>query len=179
MKVPILIYSNEIPRKYKKSIATVQAELDWNGVLREVLLPQSCSPTDRRRLNKTQGLNDNVESQFLKLVCSTFKRCTSASCWFSLQVWCSFFQVKYEQREEERKAQAVELNNLESLIYKVRRDDVVKQNRPLLDRLTSLLEWVDGKGPSAGLDETKSKIEKVTENVSFIVSLHEVLEVFR
>ncbi len=76
-------------------------------------------------------------------------------------------QVKVKKREAERKAQEVELNNLESLIYKSRRDDVVKQNTPLLDKLNNVLKWVEGDGQSASLHDTKSKIEEVNNNVSF------------
>ncbi len=83
-------------------------------------------------------------------------------------------QIEEEVREEERKKQEVELNNLESLIYKSRRDDVVKQNAPLLDKLNSLLKWVDGGGQSAGHGETMAKIEEVKNNVSFFQSLHYV-----
>ncbi len=61
----------------------------------------------------------------------------------------------------------MELNNLESLIYTFRRDDVVKQNRPLLDKLNVLLEWVGGDGQSGSLDGTKSKIEEVDKNAHF------------
>ncbi len=80
-----------------------------------------------------------------------------------------FLQIEGEQREEERKKQEVELNNLESLIYKSRRDDVVKQHTPLLEKLDSLLNWVEADGQSASLDETKSNIEEVKKNVSFFI----------
>ncbi len=76
-------------------------------------------------------------------------------------------QIKEEKKEEERKEQEVELNNLESHIYKSRRDDVVKQNTTLLDKLNSLLKWVEADGQSASLDETKSRIVEVKNNVSF------------
>ncbi len=76
--------------------------------------------------------------------------------------------MEAEKREEERKAQQVELKSLESLIYKYRRDDVVKQNQPLLDKLTALLEWVEGDGQFACLEETKSNVEEIKEGVSFL-----------
>ncbi len=87
---------------------------------------------------------------------------------FILQLkYSSFFQMGDEQREEERKAQEVELNNIESLIYKYRRDDAVKQNEQLLARLSSLLEWIEGDGQFATLEETKSKREAIQNVVSF------------
>ncbi len=61
----------------------------------------------------------------------------------------------------------MELNNLESLIYKFRRDDIVKRNQKLLAKLSSLLEWVEGAGQFATLEETKSKIEEIKKTVSF------------
>ncbi len=73
----------------------------------------------------------------------------------------------------------MELSSLESLIYKFRRDDVVKQSRPLLDKLNYLLRWVEGDGQSASLDETKLQIEEVKENVSFFQSFHYVFRVLR
>ncbi len=60
----------------------------------------------------------------------------------------------------------MELKSLESLIYKYRRDDVIKHNQPLLDKLTALLEWVEGDGQFASLEETKSNVEEIKENVS-------------
>ncbi len=80
--------------------------------------------------------------------------------------------MEQEKREEDQKAQEVELNNLESLIYKFKRDNVVKQCQPLLKKLTSLLEWVEGDGQSAGLNETKSKVEEINTNVSSLKSRH-------
>ncbi len=65
-------------------------------------------------------------------------------------------------------AQEVELNNLESLIYKSRRDDVVQQNTSLHEKLNSLLKWVDSEGQSANLNETKLKIEEVRNDVNFL-----------
>ncbi len=59
------------------------------------------------------------------------------------------------------------LNNLESLIYTFRRDDVVKQNKPLLNKLSSLLQWIEGDGQFASLDETQSKMLEIKENVRF------------
>ncbi len=73
-----------------------------------------------------------------------------------------FFQI-----EEERKAQEMELKKLKSLIYKFRRDDVIKQNQPFLAKLSSLLEWVEGDGQFATLENTKSKIEEIEKAVSF------------
>ncbi len=61
----------------------------------------------------------------------------------------------------------MELNTLESVIYKFRRDDAVKQNQPLLAKLSSLLEWVEGDGQFATLEKTKSKIEEIKKTVSF------------
>ncbi len=69
--------------------------------------------------------------------------------------------------EEKRKAKEVELNTLQSLIYKFRRDDVIKQNQPFLAKLSSLLEWVEGDGQFATLEKTKSKIEEIERAVSF------------
>ncbi len=83
-------------------------------------------------------------------------------------------QIEEEKREEERKANEVELSSLESLIYKCRRDDAVKQNQPLIHKLNALLKWVDGDGQSAGLCETESIIEELKKNVSFFQSLHYV-----
>ncbi len=60
----------------------------------------------------------------------------------------------------------MELNNLESLIYKYRRDDAVKQNEQLLAKLSSLLEWVEGDGQFATLEKTKSEIEEIEKAVS-------------
>ncbi len=85
---------------------------------------------------------------------------------FAIEIFV-FFQIKEEGREEERQAQEVELNNLESFIYKYRREDVVKQNRPLLDKLTSLLNWVEGDGQFASLDQTKSIIGELHDDVSY------------
>ncbi len=84
-----------------------------------------------------------------------------------MQLKYLFFQIKDEKKDEEQKAQEVELNTLESLIYKFRRDDAVKQNQPLLAKLSSLLEWVEGDGQFATLEETKSKIEEIEKAVSF------------
>ncbi len=89
------------------------------------------------------------------------------------------FQVADEKREAEREAQAVELNNLESLLYQLRRDDVVKQNQPLLDKLNGLLKWVEDDGQFASLAETTETIVEIKENVSFVVSLHDALGIFR
>ncbi len=61
----------------------------------------------------------------------------------------------------------MELNKLGLLIYKCRRDDIIKQNQTLLDKLTSLLKWVEDDGQFATLEETKSKIEEIKETVSF------------
>ncbi len=61
------------------------------------------------------------------------------------------FQVEDEKREAEREAQAVELNKLESLLYQFGRDDFVKQNQPLFDKLNGLLKWVEDDGQFAGL----------------------------
>ncbi len=80
--------------------------------------------------------------------------------------------MEQEKREEDQKAQEVELNNLESLIYKFKRDNAVKQCQPLLKKLTSLLEWVEGDGQSAGLNETKSKVEEINTNVSSLKLRH-------
>ncbi len=88
-------------------------------------------------------------------------------------------QIEEEKKEKERKEQEVKLNKLESLIYKSRRDDVVKQNRPLLDKLDSLLKWVDDDGQLAGLGETMAIIEEVKENVSFLQSCYALREVFQ
>ncbi len=77
-----------------------------------------------------------------------------------------FFQIEDEQREEERKASEVELNNLESFIYKYKRDGVVKPNQPLLNRLSSILAWIEGDGQFADLAEIKSKMVKIKDNVS-------------
>ncbi len=88
-------------------------------------------------------------------------------------------QIEEEKREEERKAHEVELSSLESLIYKCRRHDAVKQNRPLLDKLNYLLRWAEGDGQSASLDETKLQIEEVKDNVSFFQSFHYVFMVLR
>ncbi len=88
-----------------------------------------------------------------------------------------FLQLVEEEIEEERKAQEVEFNNLESLIYTFRRDDVVKQNRPLLDELNFLLEWVGGDGQSGSLDGTKSTIEEVDRMRIFFQSFHKYCEV--
>ncbi len=85
------------------------------------------------------------------------------------------FQVEDEKREAEREVQAVELNSLESLLYKFRRDDVVKQNQPLFDKLNASLKWVEDVGQFAGLDETTKKVEEIKENVSFVVSIHDAL----
>ncbi len=84
------------------------------------------------------------------------------------------FQIKDEQREEERKAQEVELNNHESLIYKVRRVDVVKQNQPLLNKLSSLLELIESAGQFASLDDTKSKIEELQKEVSIFQPFYDI-----
>ncbi len=54
-----------------------------------------------------------------------------------------FLQIEEEKKEEERKKQELVLNSLESLIYKSRRDDVVKQCQTLLDKLNYLLKWVE------------------------------------
>ncbi len=61
----------------------------------------------------------------------------------------------------------MELNTLESLIYKFRRDDAVKQSQPLLAKLSSLLEWDEGDGQFATLENTKLKIEEIKKAVSF------------
>ncbi len=61
----------------------------------------------------------------------------------------------------------MELNNLESLIYTFRRDDVVKQNKPLLNKLSSLLQWIEDDGHFASLDETQSKMREIKEDVRF------------
>ncbi len=59
------------------------------------------------------------------------------------------------------------LNNLE-LFCKCRRDEVVKQNRPLLDKLNFLLEWIELDGPLAALGKAMLIIEEIIkENVSF------------
>ncbi len=86
-------------------------------------------------------------------------------------------QIEDEKEEEERKKQEVELNNLESLIYKSRRDDVAKQSQPLRDKLNFLLKWVEDDGQSASLDGTKLNIEEVKNNVSFLQSFHKFREV--
>ncbi len=75
-------------------------------------------------------------------------------------------------------AEEVELNNLEWLIYKSRRADVVQQCQPLLDNLNFLLKWVEGDGQFARLHETKSRIAEVKNNVSFLQSFHKLREVF-
>ncbi len=60
----------------------------------------------------------------------------------------------------------MELNNLESFIYKYRRDTVVNQNPIVLKKLNSLLEWVEGDGQFANLDETRQNYDGIKERVS-------------
>ncbi len=168
--MPIVIYSNEICRESTNDIVGVQVNADWNGIHRKVLFYQGKSQIGEGWLCTAEKLNDQVGQHRHDLVCSSnFKRSMLISCWCYLKLWyLLFLKIEEEKREKERKEQEVKLNKLESLIYKFRRDDAVKQKQPFLAKLNSLLEWVEGDGQSASLRDTKSKIEEVNNIVSFL-----------